>query len=344
MGRPVFLRKMLSRIRSENGFTLMEVAAVVAILGIIVAGVIAVIQPMSRAASLKTTKANMSRAVDALAGYVHQYNRLPCPADPDRNGATEPYGAERGSGAAGNSFGSCSGAAVEGILPFRTLGLTEAEAKDGWGRFLTYRVSPAFTTSPNTGRAHARCRREAVWFDISGALVIGGGGGDVIFSNTGNINISLGGGGVSLRNRNAQKARFCCPDTAPFAPATDIQILDGAGGTTLWPFVRSTSDYDDVNEVVEDPVFAPAADNVTIPAMVLVSHGRNGLGAFTEAGTRIPLAGASPDEIENANGDRVFVSRPYSEGDGDNYFDDIVIWRTQDHLYTEAGGGSCAIP
>ncbi len=328
-----------------NGFTLVEVAAVTAVLGIIIAGILAIIQPMSRAAALKTTKANMSRAVDALAGYVHQYNRLPCPADPDRQNAVEPYGAERGSGASGNSFGNCSGTDVEGVLPFRTLGLTEGEAKDGWGRFFTYRVSPAFAQNPNAGNVHARCRRESVWFDTGGALVIGGGGGDVIFSNTGNINITSGGGpGVGLRNRNAQKARFCCPGTAPFGPATDIVILDGAGGTPIWPFTRSSSDYDDVNEVIEDPAFNPASDNVTVPAMVLVSHGRNGLGAFTEAGARIPLAGASPHEIENANGDRNFVSRIYSEGGGDEYFDDLVVWRTQDHLYTEAGGGSCGLP
>jgi prepilin-type N-terminal cleavage/methylation domain-containing protein len=55
-----------------------------------------------------------------------------------------------------------------------------------------------------------------------------------------------------------------------------------------------------------------------IPAIV-VSHGKNGLGAYTTAGTQ--LTGAAGDELENANADVNFVSRTNAPD-----FDDLVTW------------------
>lgn len=55
-----------------------------------------------------------------------------------------------------------------------------------------------------------------------------------------------------------------------------------------------------------------------VPA-VIVSHGKNGLGAFQTNGTQ--LAGAAANELENANGDGTFVSRTHAPD-----FDDVVLW------------------
>ena len=52
-----------------------------------------------------------------------------------------------------------------------------------------------------------------------------------------------------------------------------------------------------------------------IPAVV-ISHGKNGLGAYRTDGTQI--AGAAGDELENANGDATYVSRVE--------IDDLVMW------------------
>lgn len=55
-----------------------------------------------------------------------------------------------------------------------------------------------------------------------------------------------------------------------------------------------------------------------VPAVV-VSHGKNGLGAYRTDGTQ--LAGAAGDELENANADVNFVSRANAPD-----FDDLVTW------------------
>jgi type II secretory pathway pseudopilin PulG len=74
---------------------------------------------------------------------------------------------------------------------------------------------------------------------------------------------------------------------------------------------------------------------------VIVSHGRNGSGAFNAiTGTQNPLP-ASNDELENTDSDATFVSRPPSEtGAVAGEFDDIVAWLSSGLLFSRmvAGG------
>lgn len=67
-----------------------------------------------------------------------------------------------------------------------------------------------------------------------------------------------------------------------------------------------------------------------LPA-VIVSHGRNGAGAFnTSGGTNPPPTGA--DEISNRNADNDFVLHTPSDAAG-NEFDDLVIWISPNVLF-----------
>lgn len=104
--------------------------------------------------------------------------------------------------------------------------------------------------------------------------------------------------------------------TAPFSnsttgmtlilPAAGITVLDAAGGTAL-------------------ATGAPA---------VILSHGKNALGAMTTAGVPLPTAGAGTDELENADGDTTFVSHPRTEaGAAGGAFDDQVVWLSRNILF-----------
>lgn len=298
----------------DRGFTLVEMAVVTMIAGVLLASVLKVVVPYMEMARLKATKANMERTIDVLASYAQRNNRIPCPAEPDQGMTAQPFGAERGSGPNGDQIGSCSGAETEGIVPFRTLGMHENEVQDGWKNFITYKVSPVFTLDPRdvTNQAHARCRTEGIWVQTGG-------------------------------NRNPQKARFCCPAISPFPQATDLRIEDG-NGKTLWAFPRSAAGYDAVDVVEPFPVwFDAATDNVTVPAVMLVSHGKNGFGAFLSSGGRTTGTSGN-DEQENADGDQVFIDRDRSTSGDANHFDDLLVWRTQDQLYSETGQGICTLP
>lgn len=76
---------------------------------------------------------------------------------------------------------------------------------------------------------------------------------------------------------------------------------------------------------------AGAAFNPCAAVAVIVSHGRNGLGAYTTGGTVISAAGASADELANTDGDARFVRREYSDAAG-NVFDDSVMALTPSEL------------
>ncbi len=67
-----------------------------------------------------------------------------------------------------------------------------------------------------------------------------------------------------------------------------------------------------------------------LPA-VIVSHGKNGAGAFNVAGVTNP-APLGLDEISNQNADNDFVLRTQSNAAGSE-FDDLVVWLSPNILY-----------
>lgn len=73
---------------------------------------------------------------------------------------------------------------------------------------------------------------------------------------------------------------------------------------------------------------ASAGTNVAtgIPA-IIVSHGKNGAGAWTQKGVQL-AAGSSADEVANSDGDTDYVSRIQTSD-----FDDLAAWITPNILY-----------
>ena len=80
-----------------------------------------------------------------------------------------------------------------------------------------------------------------------------------------------------------------------------------------------------------DPTKNPCA-----AVAVIVSHGANGFGAFSTAGTQIPYTGVPPptgaDETENANGDSAFVLKTYTDSPTNPYDDAVVAFTPSDLL------------
>lgn len=69
-------------------------------------------------------------------------------------------------------------------------------------------------------------------------------------------------------------------------------------------------------------------------AAVILSHGRNGLGAIHSLTNAANPAPASADELENANGNASFVSRVVTAaGSTAGEFDDIVSWLSKYTLF-----------
>lgn len=108
---------------SHRGFTLIEVAISMVILGLVLTGLVVSLSQQLQQRHLLDTRTALQQAGDALTAFVTANGRLPCPATAGSNGLE-----------ATTAPGTCTAAA--GYLPAVTLGLTNLDVygllDDGW--------------------------------------------------------------------------------------------------------------------------------------------------------------------------------------------------------------------
>lgn len=123
--------------RTPRGFTLVEVVVVLLIFGIVLAMAAAITRGVVASQKRSLTATRMSGVDAALVQFVQQQRRLPCPADGSVDSSNNNAGVEGARTAAG-----CTGTLAKGVVPWRSLGLTETETSDGWDHRFTYRLDP----------------------------------------------------------------------------------------------------------------------------------------------------------------------------------------------------------
>ena len=124
--------------RKGRGFTLVELAVVIAIVALLLGALLVPLATQHQARNIRETQENLADIKEALLGYAVTQGRLPCP-DTNRDGT-----------AVDNP---CSGVGnirdvVEGFLPWQDLG---APATDTWGRIFRYAVTREFTEAAQPG-------------------------------------------------------------------------------------------------------------------------------------------------------------------------------------------------
>lgn len=136
-------RRLIARWQSCRGFTLIELAIVMAIAGLMLVGAVRLLGGQLDHSRIKATRERLLGAEDALIAYYATNTRLPCPADGALSAADADYGR-----AQPETSGPCAGlAAANQVLPWRTLGLQEDQSYDAWQRRLGYHVSDPLTTA-----------------------------------------------------------------------------------------------------------------------------------------------------------------------------------------------------
>jgi len=146
--RAISLSSTLATLASQTrrGFTLIEIAIVLVVIGLITSGGLLAISPVIQSAKISETKQKMATVEAAILGYVIANGCLPCPAARGAaatgvtNNRTADYTVACGSG--GTCAGTTSG---NGLVPWVTLGLSQNDATDGWDRRFTYAVNPSLT-------------------------------------------------------------------------------------------------------------------------------------------------------------------------------------------------------
>ena len=136
------LRLQDIRIRLQPGFSLVELAIVMLIISILLAGVLVPLSIQMDVRKGGETRKTMDDVRDALVGFAMANGRLPCPASATSNGVEAPSGG-----------GVCT-VPLAGFVPAVTLSLTPTDAQgyllDGWNNRVRYAVTTANTSAFTT--------------------------------------------------------------------------------------------------------------------------------------------------------------------------------------------------
>lgn len=138
--------------KDPSGMTLVEIAIVLAILGILGGLSLPILTKQLALKRALKSQENQEKVLNSLAIFVLHHGRLPCPAKPSREG---------------EALKRCdSGDQAIGLVPYETLGLSKTEASDGSKRTLTYMVEPALTRTAQLQGDFSYCDAEGSFLKL----------------------------------------------------------------------------------------------------------------------------------------------------------------------------------
>jgi prepilin-type N-terminal cleavage/methylation domain-containing protein len=257
---------MQNKIKKARGFSLVEVAMALVIGGIAVGMIITVTLSLRDGTQRSTIRTQLDTIDTALANFVAQNRRLPCPAsgvvptgNPNAGQETLWLGP-----ALPSLIGSCNPSTQsDGIVPWVALGLSEADVTDPWGGRITYRVDPALATGSTFPRLMVMSLCDP--------------------SSTGPVNPS----GECKAPVSPCTGNPNCTSPIAFLVNKGLDVWNGINGAPGWALRQNNRGAG------------------TGAAYVLISHGPSGTGAYNKNGvTPQPgsvLAGTN-DEVFNLNG------------------------------------------
>jgi prepilin-type N-terminal cleavage/methylation domain-containing protein len=118
---------------NQQGFSLVELAIVLVILGFVLGALLLPLQAQRQSAAQGQTENTLANAKQALLGFAQSRGRLPCPATAASNGLEAPSG------------GNAACTSQLGFLPATTLGIQPTDANgfalDAWNNRIMYAVA-----------------------------------------------------------------------------------------------------------------------------------------------------------------------------------------------------------
>lgn len=153
-----------SELRRQSGFTLAEMAIVLIIVALLAGVAFNSMTALTLQARSSATREKAKTLKAALKAFVGRSGRLPCPAVGSLASTDANFGLEAPPTTGGTGAGACPGTVLigdctaqqsclqqgsfRGIVPWRTLGMSQDAAMDPWNRFYTYQVSVSGIVHP----------------------------------------------------------------------------------------------------------------------------------------------------------------------------------------------------
>ncbi|MBI5120842.1 MAG: hypothetical protein HZA67_07535 [Rhodospirillales bacterium] len=150
----------------EGGAALLIIVAILAIIAALSVGTRYFGGSTRKVAQTLDTKLNDANVENAMAAFFESQtesdtvgSRLPCPADITEADASKIGTEER------DASGTCTAAFAAQVLPWKTIGIPESQARDAWGNYYSYHVLDALTKDKPVNETN---------FDSGGDLLITG--------------------------------------------------------------------------------------------------------------------------------------------------------------------------
>jgi prepilin-type N-terminal cleavage/methylation domain-containing protein len=300
----------LSAHRLSRGFTLIEIAVVIVVLSLLLAMIAGIATAMVGQQRREATRQRLAGVETAFALYVSQNKRLPCPADGRLPSSDSNAGLERPiGGVACQVVTGTANSQTHGVVPWRTLGLAESDVTDGWGNRLSYRVAPELVLSS---------AMDLTACDPAGAV-----------NPPTATAVGLTGTPAGFCNQTGPLATDCNASSFPDR-CTPPSTYTASKGLKIRTLDTSTI------TVIMSPTSSPS----TGAAYVVISHGENGIGAYSNQGT-IQSGSVASGTLEAANNAAnitftyaastsmldaaAFVDDFPSYSPGGTHFDDFVV-------------------
>ncbi len=143
---------MVKRSGHSLGFTLIEMAIVLVVIGLVLSGGLVGIAPVIQNSKNSESGQRLDRIEQALILHVIRYGCLPCPATPGDASSVATAGQAVAGGtpyATGCQAGVCTNA--QGVVPWVNLDLSENDITDGFGTRISYALSAANTLQVSNG-------------------------------------------------------------------------------------------------------------------------------------------------------------------------------------------------
>lgn len=141
----------MSLARPHGGFTLVELAIVLLVVGLVLGGLIVPLAKQAQSRRISETEAVLREIKESLFGFAIGNGRLPCPATVATNGLENRRNDAIANGPVDAPIEGCRGGVYSGFVPWATLGVPEVDA---WGNRFFYRVTNEFTRAKDDATAN----------------------------------------------------------------------------------------------------------------------------------------------------------------------------------------------
>lgn len=167
----------------QRGFSLIEIALVLVIVGLALGGIVAALGPQLENKKINDTQRALEEAKEALLGYAVINKRLPGPATGASNGVAVACATE---------------VLCTGLIPWGTLGVAKLDA---WGKVIRYSVTPIYVNSDITASTDSATK--VVNTRTAGALVADPPNVPALIFSHGNANFGTTDAGGTVPNSAA---------------------------------------------------------------------------------------------------------------------------------------------